>query len=118
MRMNIKVGFPADLVAPHLMAPFIFTIHQNVAQVEILNEDDGSSVIQNILQPLFACAKCLFCPPAFANLGQQGIACLLKVCASLFHSWQMFKPPKFTSGPCVLPQYICIPYCLIPLRSW
>jgi hypothetical protein len=35
-----------------------------------LNEDDGSSVIQNILQPLFACAKCFFCPLAFANLGE------------------------------------------------
>ena len=69
MRKNVKVGFPADLVALYLMTPFIFAIHQNVAQVEILNEDDGSSVIQNILQPLFAYAKGLFCPPPFANLG-------------------------------------------------
>jgi len=69
VRMNVKVRFPADLVAPHLMAAFIFAIHQNVAEIEILNENDGRRVIQNILQPLVASAKCLFCPLAFANLG-------------------------------------------------
>jgi hypothetical protein len=68
MRKNVKVSFPADLVTLDLMAAFMFTVHQNVAKLKILNEHDGRSVIQNILQPLFACAKRLFCPSAFATL--------------------------------------------------
>ena len=33
---------------------FIFAVDQKVAKVEILNEYDGRSIVQNILQPPFA----------------------------------------------------------------
>jgi predicted acetyltransferase len=70
MRKNVKVGFPADLVTLDLVAAFIFAVHYNVAKLKILNEHDGRGVIQNILQSLFACAKRLFCPPAFTTISR------------------------------------------------
>ena len=45
MRVNIKVGFPADLVPLNKKSSFIFAVDQNVAKVEILNEYDGRRVI-------------------------------------------------------------------------
>jgi len=54
--VNIEVGFPADLVTHDAMVAFIFAVDQLVTQFEILHENDGSRVIHNVLQTLFAIA--------------------------------------------------------------
>jgi hypothetical protein len=70
VRKKVKVGFPTDLVPPHMVAVFVFAVHQDVAKFEILNKDDGGCVIEDVLQPLVAGAKRLFRPLTPANLGQ------------------------------------------------
>jgi hypothetical protein len=84
MRENVKVGFPANLVTPHLVAAFVFAVHENVPKFEVLHENDGSRIIQNILPPLFTCPKCLFGPSAFATFSPL-LAFSLKTYAPLFH---------------------------------
>ena len=70
------IGFPKDLVTLEMKVARIFPISENVAKVEILDGYDGRAVIENILQPLLARAKGLFCAPAFADLGQKRVVCL------------------------------------------
>ena len=48
-RMNIEVGFAADLVASNTMATLIFAVNQKVTKVKILNENDSRSVVDNVL---------------------------------------------------------------------
>ena len=85
-RMNVEIALPVDFIALDVKSAFILAIDQDVAQFEILDENDGCGVIQNILQALFACAKRLFCPSPPSDLRQQAAAPLLRLCALLFHS--------------------------------
>ena len=64
MRMNIEVGFTADLVARNKMAPFIFAINQYITEFEILHENDGCGVVHDVLQSLFAITQRLLGPLA------------------------------------------------------
>ena len=69
-RMNVEIALPVDFIALDTKSPFILAIDQDVAQFEILDENDGCGVIQNVLQPLFACAKRLLArrrPPISAS---------------------------------------------------
>jgi len=70
------IAFPMDLVPLNMKMAFIFPIGENVAKVKILDGYDGRAVIENILQPLLARAKGLFCAPAFADLGQKRVVCV------------------------------------------
>src|SRR5215472_15885606 len=55
--MNVKIGFPANFLSLNIMPPFIFPVHQQVAEFQVLNENDRGAVINDVLQPLFALAK-------------------------------------------------------------
>ena len=48
-RMKFEVGFAADLVALNLMEAFKFAVDQEVTKVEILDENDSCSVVDNVL---------------------------------------------------------------------
>jgi hypothetical protein len=58
--MKVEVGFAADLIALHLKAAFVFAVDQNVTKVEVLDENDGCGVVDDILQALFAYTKRFF----------------------------------------------------------
>jgi hypothetical protein len=88
-RMNVKVGFPANLVTLHLVAAFVFAVHENVAKFEVLDENDGCRVVQNILPSLFAGPKRLFGPLAFAAFSPHAFS--RKIYAPLFHSGHPVK---------------------------
>src|SRR5271165_7109325 len=64
MRMNIEVGLTPDLVARNKMAPFIFAVNQYITEFEILYENDGCSVVHDVLQSLFAITQRLLGPLA------------------------------------------------------
>src|SRR5262249_18220828 len=63
-RMDVEIGFATDFVAQNKVAPFVFAVYQDITQLEILHENNGCAVIDNVLQPLFTVAQCLFGVPA------------------------------------------------------
>lgn len=75
MGINVKVGLAADLVTLNTKSTLVLVVNQYVSKFEILDEDDGRGVIQNILQAPFAGAK--------------RVALVWKICAHLFHSWHL-----------------------------
>src|SRR5258705_7168768 len=48
-RMNLKVGFAADLVALNLMEAFKIAVDPEVTKVDVLYENDSRSVVDNVL---------------------------------------------------------------------
>ena len=83
--MNVEIALPVDFIALDTKSPFILAIDQDVAQFEILDENDGCGVIQNVLQPLFACAK-RPCGPSRPPIPPARCCSYSGLCALLFHS--------------------------------
>jgi len=61
-----------------MIKPFVFAVNQKVTRFEILDENDGSRVVDNCLQPLFARAKRLLRSLAARNIpdetGEEALA--------------------------------------------
>jgi len=71
MGENIEIGFPADLVALDAMAALVFPVNQHITEFKILDEHHGRSVINHVLQALFALAKCILGPSAFRECAKR-----------------------------------------------
>ncbi len=48
-RMNIKVGFAADLITSNKMATLVFAVNQKVPKVKVLDENHSRSVVDDVL---------------------------------------------------------------------
>src|SRR6516165_9965759 len=67
MGMNVKVGFPTDLLSSDMMPTLIFPVHQQVAKFQVFDENDRGRLVDDILQPLFALAQSFFRQLALCN---------------------------------------------------
>src|ERR1700742_1984261 len=67
-RVNVEVGLATDLLALDIILAFILAINQEVMIMEILDENDGGGVVDNILQSFFAGGQGGFGLPAVVVL--------------------------------------------------
>jgi hypothetical protein len=56
-RKQIEISFAADLVSLDVVPSLIFPVYQHVTKVEIFNENNGGSIVNDTLQKLFAAAQ-------------------------------------------------------------
>src|SRR5262249_53767464 len=68
IRENVKIVFAPDFIASNIVPALKFAVNQKVTKLEVLNKNGRRSVIDNVLQTLFAGAQSVFCLSPIAIL--------------------------------------------------